>query len=183
MNTATVARDAIPTIFRPEVDYRLFAIASGEAHQAIERLVLSDLWSAYERMHAAAAMGPMNWTGPVSPLAFAVSRNSATLAAGDLKVDMLSRVISGITRNVCADDRFRVWTETDHIMRGARRIHLFGLRRNVADISTEIAKRGHDLSSAGLQNVADLRSDLERTTRQLAGEMIVCGLVHDAVVA
>ena len=112
-----------------------------------------------------------------------MSGNPASLTAGDLKLAPLGRIVSGIARNVEAEDRFGAWTMADHAVRGARRISLYGLKRTIADLSEKISRLCGDQSSDGLQATADYFAELKRVTRVLAGEIIVAGLADDTVVS
>lgn len=168
--------------FRPEIDYRRLLIASGEALHAVERGVLSDAFGAFERMHAAAGMGPMDWGGSLAhPLTMACAETGALLTSGRVDLGKVGRVLTGLTRNVDAADRFRIWHDTDAMLRGARRMYLYSLKRSIVAIEDRLAKFQGDFSSLGIQRCADYRAEMDRLTRLLDVELIVAGLATDAV--
>ena len=176
-------RQITPSNFRPAMDYRRVLLAVADALYAIERGVLADFWPAYERMHEAAAMGPMDWTGRLTNLAFTCSGNSATLVTGDLALAPMTRSLHGLMRNLEANEPFTVWKSADDIFRGARRIHLYGLAAGIADLTQKIDRMRNDQSSEGLQSIASYRSALAADTARYAKELIACGLTSETAVA
>lgn len=183
MRIEMVARTEYTPTFRPEVDYRRFTVAAGQALYAIERgWVFSDLFGAFERMHEAAGIGPMDWGGSIAhPLTLACAETGALLTHGRINLDRVRAVITGILRNVDADDRFRVWRETDAMLRGARRMYLYSLKRSIQATSDRLSKYDGDQSTKGLQSASDLRAEMARLTSLLDVELIAAGLATSGV--
>lgn len=161
---------------RPEIDYRALHQATQDALYALERGVLVDFWPAYERMHEAAAMGPMPWAAPLSRASFACSDNPATLTTGSLNLKKLDGIVRGIARNVEADDRFSAWLFADGAVRGARRMTVFNVRNVLADLTAKLGRLKDDQSPDGLQASADYAAEWHRAARELQGEVLICGM-------
>lgn len=183
MRTEVLHESSMAPNFRPEIDYRRVTVAAGQALFAIERGgVFSDLFGAFERMHEAAGMGPMDWGGLIAhPLTLACAETGALLTHGRIDLNRVRQVISGLLRNVDADDRFRVWREADAMLRGARRMYLYSIKRSIQAASDRLSKYDGDESSRGLQAASDLRAELARLTQMLGAELIVAGLATDVV--
>lgn len=180
MQGMNVAQTTAPN-YRPEIDYRGLHLATQDATWAIERGVLADFWPAYERMHEAAGVGPMDWTRKLTANAFACSGNPATLTTGELIVSKLTRIVSGVARNIESADRVSAWTFADDAVRGARRLYLNGLKVSIAESAERMQKYAADQSSHGLQMAADYRAEIHRLSQLLAVELDVCGLAQQAV--
>lgn len=157
-------------------DFQRLYVAHGHALWAIERNVLADFWPAYDRMHLAAGLGPMDWKARPSLKAYAAAEVGSAYTGGKLRLQKLVETLSVLARNIDAVDVLRHWADADQIIRGARRIHAWGLHSQLTALEDRMLKRRGDQSSWALQSNAEDAAEYDRVERTYKAEMTVMGL-------
>ncbi len=146
-------------------DYQSAAMWAGYVLMADERGVSSDLWHAYNSLHAALGLGPMDWTGPALLTAQAIS---------------LPRTLGFLLRGIGAADILRHVADADRTMRRLRVTAFRDMEQTAAALTNAIADHADDQSTDGLEDQSsrvarlyELRQRIHAEKRVLFGQFVV----------